>query len=1202
MINNIILAVDESTINLISTICTIVFFVILAFILLGGLFHMKRGIIGNTYRLIWNLLFIILGAFLVKPIANAIGNIDISSVGSFNLNGQSVTASTIMGTVESAVVAFGGSDPNDIKYIAVNEPATMELIKALANVLICYVVFLVWLLLVLTIFKFIGWLLWKLIFKRIVEKLTSKKDENGETVKRKPLKLGGFFIGCANAALIWFICLTPLTSMINTVAVAAKSRDEVTETDNDTYKLILSYADAYNNSVLGKVGTLTADKDGVTFDAKIMDTVTKTEINGTKISFNNELAGLLEIGLDLAQSGAIGGSEGMDLSKVLTKEFISNTLNILSKSGLFTTILDVGAKIAVNYTSVLGYLDKEKVSLDEVEWDDEIKNIDAMYQAVYDAGLIESFTGPEKKLAIPVDTTTEANKAKVKSMREAFNSIGNSDLLKALVPAVFYKLANKTDEGGNPTGLGQYLTSSWDHYKSINWGNELGLIYDFLVNIKKAGIDVNSFLSGGASSTEPISELGHFDDKVRMSYGMAPYRHMEGEPGDSGSGSSSLIDTVMEKADDIIPYLTGVGTAEHPAGETCLLDSDLIFHSFDKIMKLATNMITSNEQFGKNVSQEKLDEVVAGINTRELMKDEISNMLKAAKGLLKDANILSGGLSLENENTKTGIKNCATYIDGSRIFRYMIPVVLKDMASTLDFGASLPITGADLNFDDITFATEMPILIDSFDDVKSFTSIDGIDVSKLKTVLTKFAGSKVFNTIVGGPTYNEFNIRTNFSAFEKIVKYMLEMTTFDAYLVATGATPEEKAEALNNNIRDINNSLADSKQSTNDWLGENGEIEKLIKVVDEFKGSNLTNFDASVVSGLDGSKLNGLLKAVNNSKVMKGSMARIFETAFSTVNIESLCEGPLDYTLASSSDANRKADYDAEIDILTDMLDSLKTSGGLLNFAGADRNTFTNFINDGKSMSTVVYGLGNSKILGSEGASILTNVFSSASAASYIAPYSGTKSEKIATIASLMQKADYQDTVVDGKSVEGTALDNLIVALTNLEAVDLGNASAAGLGTLINTMKYCVKADGSDRAYIASELMAGSMQNLFTTLDAGLSASYAWRDNNYELVSHHSADGLNAALAAKDVFVEISADSFAKKHDAALQAELVAKMADIDTYVDGSASGNMINDLLLNVFISKYSVNGVSLTTLTGSCSTWAERAAVINTALNAWA
>ena len=50
--------------SLVTTIANIIFFVIIGLTLLGSLLAMRKGVIRNSYKLVWNCVFIIIGIFI----------------------------------------------------------------------------------------------------------------------------------------------------------------------------------------------------------------------------------------------------------------------------------------------------------------------------------------------------------------------------------------------------------------------------------------------------------------------------------------------------------------------------------------------------------------------------------------------------------------------------------------------------------------------------------------------------------------------------------------------------------------------------------------------------------------------------------------------------------------------------------------------------------------------------------------------------------------------------------------------------------------------------------------------------------------------------------------------------------------------------------------------------------------------------------
>ena len=192
--------------SLVTTIANVIFFVIIGLTLLGSLLAMRKGIIRNSYKLVWNCVFIIIGIFITAGISGTIGNMDISSLNiSLNIGENVIVGTTVHETLTNIAMAMAGEDPKTIQYWLLNEPTIIELFEQMVSMFISIFIFLIWMLLVVTIFKLIGFILYKLLIGPLFEKSKSKKHNDGEEKKKKKSllnKLGSLGIAFVNSIIV----------------------------------------------------------------------------------------------------------------------------------------------------------------------------------------------------------------------------------------------------------------------------------------------------------------------------------------------------------------------------------------------------------------------------------------------------------------------------------------------------------------------------------------------------------------------------------------------------------------------------------------------------------------------------------------------------------------------------------------------------------------------------------------------------------------------------------------------------------------------------------------------------------------------------------------------------------------------------------------------------------------------------------------
>ena len=395
--------------SLVTTIANVIFFVIIGLTLLGSLLAMRKGVIRNSYKLVWNCVFIIIGIFITAGISGTIGNIDISSLNiSLNIGENVIVGTTVHETLTNIAMAMAGEDPKTIQYWLLNEPTIIELFEQMVSMFISIFIFLIWMLLVVTIFKLIGFILYKLLIGPLFEKSKSKKHNDGEEKKKKKSllnKLGSLGIAFVNSIIVICMFISPLSSLLNTVDRVAQehNKEDGTPLSDETYNGLMNFINAYDNSILAQSFFITADKDGKTIDAKIVDMFANGEINGEKIYFYDEVNTILDIGLTLVEQGVMNGDGTLNQLALFNKDFVGYILTTLGDSQLFTNLLSIIGNIAINYMDAIEVLDKNKIDLTSVSWSGELKNIKDIYSCLYDSGLITSLTDGTSTFGLPVE-------------------------------------------------------------------------------------------------------------------------------------------------------------------------------------------------------------------------------------------------------------------------------------------------------------------------------------------------------------------------------------------------------------------------------------------------------------------------------------------------------------------------------------------------------------------------------------------------------------------------------------------------------------------------------------------------------------------------------------------------------------------------------------------------------------------------------
>ena len=265
------------------TILTLIInIVLLAFIALGFLFGLK-GLKKSTFNLVLFIIQLVVVFILTPFISKLLLGISISGK---TINTHIIDAVTNVIGAENASSAFVQDIIKSIPIMVVNIVTTILLIIALG-----------------LIFKLIGLIVYKLMFKKDAEKVVEKCEiVNGApqmvktTVKKKKHRLAGGLVGALHGFLLALVLFMPLCGIVNVFNDVAGVSEVSAETQTSSElkpfkdllqenlpKEILDYAKAVDDSILFKIG-----KIGNISEISL-NMVSKSDINGSSVSLGNEL-------------------------------------------------------------------------------------------------------------------------------------------------------------------------------------------------------------------------------------------------------------------------------------------------------------------------------------------------------------------------------------------------------------------------------------------------------------------------------------------------------------------------------------------------------------------------------------------------------------------------------------------------------------------------------------------------------------------------------------------------------------------------------------------------------------------------------------------------------------------------------------------------------------------------------------------------
>ena len=205
-------------------------------------------------------------------------------------------------------------------------------------------------------------------------------------------------------------------------------------------------------------------------------------------------------------------------------------------------------------------------------------------------------------------------------------------------------------------------------------------------------------------------------------------------------------------------------------------------------------------------------------------------------------------------------------------------------------------------------ASEISLILDIYWDINSIGLTGGsafttelIQPELFEGLLTKMHSSKVFNTFKQGSSY----ANSDLTVFEQTVFMILDTSQLSTYIYEGEASP---ATLLNQDIASIGNNLASTVVTTDGWTSVNGEIDRIIGILDAFKNTDL-DFSAfsgagsnDVLSSLTNTdegtaKVENLLLAMNASSIVYPAIPNLFSNMLSAGDVGSI---GVDFTSANT--------------------------------------------------------------------------------------------------------------------------------------------------------------------------------------------------------------------------------------------------------------------------------------------------------------
>lgn len=764
---NLLIDVNDIT-RIVDIACTVLFASILVILILCFLRGLLRGWKNGTYNLIATSILVVVALLTLTPIANLLGTIDISFIGS----SQSVSSgdisftfsvTTLQPTIQDFFVQFFKASgyqasPSDIVSYS----------TALSYSVIKLVLILVDAILIFTLGKLFLFILWHLIFKRFTPK---------EKRKKKSLRLVSAFEEVVVGALALVMFLTPLTGLVNSMAYNADLKKD--EADKNEYaSLVYGVLESYKNSVFSNVFFSYAKQDGTNaLDTQLLSFLTESKVDEYSTSLVKEVGSAASLASTLVNSGLLSlvGGEELSWRLFFASSTIPSLLTYLADMDLVKVALPVVVTILTNMDQTKSILGEDTVfylSRTDVDWSNELKTLSNIYTKLVDADLFEVLVEEETKTPV-FDLSYIFSMFDEEENRTAFNealSFADSELSRHLIAGVMYSLCSKETKDSDPKTIQliDFMPKNndgdidYDSFASFNWVNELKIVYDSfysLVQIDKVemkevfdclGKIETNFSSNRKEAAGDASSL--ISDEI------------------TNKMTTFLVDHVSEVSAPIIGDINNIDDNGISTSDTkCLLDSSLIANFLPEVVPL---LASSLDNISLDKAQESLTDTSGDKSLRGNFKKEFSEILgvvsdfaltDSGKAFIKDFQSMpgfnfdpDGKLYSIDTDLADGLKKGLTHIDNSLIAKELIPSyvdnILKDNASIKEYfpdGLNTSIDGLGSELAKIVdLVTSCPNLI-RLVSTSSFSSIDSIldflsnNGDELKTLLKTVCGSRL---------------------------------------------------------------------------------------------------------------------------------------------------------------------------------------------------------------------------------------------------------------------------------------------------------------------------------------------------------------------------------------------------------------------------------------------------------------------------
>ena len=440
----------------------VLFIVILVGVALAALRGLRRGVWKSTHNMVFILALIIIAFVTLDPLVKFVENFDISRfyTGTIKLS-QVKEGSTMVYYVPVTTVKETIGECIKGIYLMFNINASSasatNFAFAIAESLIKVVLFIIDMILIVTLGNLFSFITWYAIAQHFVPRIA-----------RKVVKIR--WLGAIETAFTYLVLtvlfMTPFTSILNSINQSYQKNKPTS--DNEIVMNVGNFVDAYNDSLFAKIlFNWTVDKDGMTIDTKLFSTFTTGISEDVTVNIVNELSNFVNIAVIASQGITNDENNKMafDGMRLVYKDVVDSMFDILGKSNLLSNILPMAAELAFNSGMLDQFIPTHLMNLSDIEWKDEIENVQEMVDSFFDSGLVDALIDVDSNGKRTFRTFAGNNlyeflhdvlyNENFDEILNVFKNFDDSKILSRLIPAFIY-MFEESQEGA---AMKQFLPS-----------------------------------------------------------------------------------------------------------------------------------------------------------------------------------------------------------------------------------------------------------------------------------------------------------------------------------------------------------------------------------------------------------------------------------------------------------------------------------------------------------------------------------------------------------------------------------------------------------------------------------------------------------------------------------------------------------------------------------------------------------------------